>query len=189
MNRTDECDNLSPTPDAALMERVARSDRAALGEIVRRHQRRVFELAFRTTSDRALAEDIVQDSFLRVWRSAGRYQPTARFSTWLYRIVVNLCLDAFKKRRPGSLPAVDDRKGEGGDPADGASAAHRAERVRAAVDRLPERQRVALVLHRFEGLSLGDVSSATGWSKSSVESLLVRAYARLREELSDEAET
>ena len=88
------------------MTRLADGDKQALAELVQRHQQRVLELAYRLTGDWASAEDLAQDTFLRVWRSAARYRPQARFTTWLHRIVVNLCLDASKKRRPatGGLP-------------------------------------------------------------------------------------
>ncbi|MCP4590902.1 MAG: sigma-70 family RNA polymerase sigma factor [bacterium] len=167
------------------MQRLAAGDRAALATLVVRHQRRAFALAYRTTGDLTTAEDITQEAFLRVWRSADRYQPSARFTTWLHRIVVNLCLDSFRRRRP-----------QGGDPPDGPDEAavepqallerdERARQVRRAVAALPERQRVALVLHRFSELPLREIAEVTDWSESAVESLLVRAYAALRKSLKD----
>ena len=169
--------------DARLMRRVAEGDRSALASLVRRHQRRVLELAYRTTGDRTLAEDVAQDAFLRIWRSADRYQPTAQFTTWLHRIVVNLCLDAFKKRKPitGDPPDAVDLRSD--DPAAVLERDDRAMAVRRAVVSLPERQRVAVVLHRFSGLPIRSVAETTGWSESAVESLLVRAYAALRKSL------
>ncbi len=168
------------------MARLAADDRTALGTLVRRHQRRVMELAYRTTSDHALAEDIGQEAFLRVWRSAKRYKPTAQFTTWLYRIVVNLCLDAFKRRRPvtGDVP-------DGADTHAGQQALlaieqrERASAVQQAIAALPDRQRVAVVLHRFSGLTVRTTAETTGWSESAVESLLVRAYATLRHSLKE----
>jgi len=169
--------------DAQLMERLASGDRTALAAIVQRHQRHVLELAYRTTGDQALAEDIGQETFLRVWRSAKRYKPTAQFTTWLYRIVVNLCLDAFKRRTP-VVGAVPDRAADGaGETSVAMEERERAEAVQRAVEALPARQRVAVVLHRFSGLSVRTTAEATGWSESAVESLLVRAYADLRQSL------
>lgn len=174
---------VSGDDDARLMQRLARGEREALAELVRRHQARVLELACRTLGDRELGQDIAQEAFLRVWRSAAQYEPRAQFTTWLYRIVVNLCFDARKKRRP----ILGERRlaeAEAGDhPAAAAERQDRAAAVQRAVDRLPERQRVAVVLHRFGGLSLREVAEATGWSPSAVESLLVRAYAELRKSL------
>lgn len=171
--------------DVQLMALLAKGNRGALTALVKRHQNRVLEIAYRTTGDQALAEDIGQEAFLRVWRSAGRYQPTAQFSTWLYRIVVNLCLDAFKKRKaltgnPSDTPGPDSRE-----PSTPLDQRDRAAAVRAAVAALPERQRVAVVLHRFSGLPQRAIAEATGWTGSAVESLLVRAYAALRNSLKD----
>lgn len=169
--------------DVELMARLADGDQSALGRLVQRHQRRVLDIAYRTTGDRVLAEDIAQEAFLRVWRSAESYTPSAQFTTWLYRIVVNLCIDASRKHKVLTVdePAV-------AHPEVAASSCclernDRAAAVRRAVTRLPQRQRVALVLHRFSGLSIRAVSDTTGWSESAVESLLVRAYASLRQTL------
>jgi RNA polymerase sigma-70 factor (ECF subfamily) len=127
------------------------------------------------------ADDICQETFLRVLRGARSYQPAAAFTTWLHRIVVNLCLD--RAKRPKLALLNEDP------PADLATpdAPLRREEQTAAVQRaiaaLPERQRIALVLHRFQGLSHAQVAESTGWTESAVEALLVRAYAQLRERL------
>ena len=182
------CDNQPSLPDdTRLMDLIAGGDRHALGELVKRHQHVVVELAYRTTGDRALAEDIGQEAFLRVWQSAGRYKPSARLSTWLHRIVVNLCLDAFKKKKPVAGAAFPETHTLTGDASDGSRRHERSAAVRSAVANLPERQRIALVLHRFSGQSIRSVAETTGWSESAVESLLVRAYGDLRKRLADEA--
>lgn len=169
--------------DTRLMELLATGDKTALAELVRMHQRRVLELAFRTTGDWDLAEDIGQETFLRIWRSADRYEPRSQFTTWLYRIVVNLCLDALKKRSPiiGDPPEVADAASDS--PLAVVEARDRAVAVQRAVAGLPERQRVAVVLHRFSGLSIREIAETTGWTESAVESLLVRAYVELRQRL------
>lgn len=169
--------------DVQLMARLAADDRTALGALVQRHQRRVLELAYRTTGDHALAEDIGQEAFLRVWRSAKRYKPTAQFTTWLYRIVVNLCLDAFKRRKPVTGDVPDGADTGAAQQATAIEERERAIVVRKAIAMLPDRQRVAVVLHRFSGLTVRMTAEATGWSESAVESLLVRAYAALRRSL------
>ena len=93
--------------DADLMRAIADGDMAALGELVRRHEKKAFALACRLLAQPDAAEDVTQEAFLHVYRAARRYRPKARFTTWLYRIVVNLCLDARRrpKRAPGELPA------------------------------------------------------------------------------------
>jgi len=141
-------------------------------------------LSYRVLGDWHKSEDVAQETFLRVFRAVKRYKPQAKFTTWLYRIVVNLCLDERRKQRK-TAATLDDAN-----PAVLAeSQSSEAERkevvklVKTAVSELPERQRVAVVLHRYDGLTHGEISEVTGWTQSAVESLLVRAYANLREKL------
>jgi len=170
--------------DEELMLRLGRRDMSALGELVRRHQGRVLEIAYRTLGQWDLAEDVAQETFLRVHRAAGKYKPKAKFTTWLYRIVVNLCLDE-KRRRARNGMSLEDAAfdPQSGHDSDFAEKKEIVQLVKAAVDGLPERQRAALVLHRYEGLSHDQIAEITGWSRSAVESLLVRAYANLRKKL------
>jgi len=171
------------SPDAELVAAVGAGDMAALGELVHRHQDKAVGLAYRVLGRWDSAEDIAQEAFLRVHRSARRFKPKAKFTTWLYRIVVNLCLDLRRRdaRAPVAMPERLDLAAPRGD--DELEARERGEIVRAAVAELPRRQRVVLALHRYQGLSHREVAEATGWSASAVESLLVRAYARLRTRL------
>ena len=172
--------------DEQLVADVAAGDTAALGELVRRHQQRVLSLAYRILLRWDVAEDVGQEVFLRVWSSAGDYQPTARFTTWLYRIVVNAALDARRRarRQPLRLDEVSADPPAGAAP-DHLVAAEMAGNVAQAVAALPERQRIALLLHVYEGLRCREVAQVTGWSVSAVESLLVRAYAALRLRLAE----
>lgn len=171
--------------DETLMSRLAQGDMAALGALVRRHQQGVVGFAFRMLGRWDAAEDVAQDAFLHVHRAASRYQPDAKFTTWLYRIVVNLCHDVGRRAR--RAPAqLSEESAPSPEPArDPLEARERAERVRRAVGALPDRQRTAVILHRYQGLSHREVAQATGWSESAVESLIVRAYTTLRTELAD----
>jgi len=173
------------TTDEELMLKLGRQDMSALGELVQRHQQRVLGLAFRTLGKWDLAEDVTQEAFLRVHRAAGDYKPKAKFTTWLYRIVVNLCLDERRRQARGGT-SLDDVPLEAQTEPEGdvAEKEEIAQLVRTAVHGLPERQRIALVLHRYDGLSHGEIAEVTGWTVSAVESLLVRAYANLRQKLS-----
>lgn len=167
-----------PPDDAQLLAAVAAGNMPALAELVCRHQANVLSLAYRMLSRWDLAEDVAQEAFLRVLRAAGQFEPKARFTTWLYRIVVNLCLDVRRRMRqaPISLPeTVASAK-----PEDPVEIEERASLVRSAVAELPERQRLVLVLHRYQDLSHRQIADVTGWSESAVESLLVRAYAGVR---------
>jgi len=181
-------ESLSMTNDkpsnTELMTRLAKGDMAALGDIVSRHQDNVLSLSYRVLGDWHRAEDVAQETFLRVHRAAKHYRPKAKFTTWLYRIVVNLCFDEQRKRTKAgaSLENVGSEVLAESD-CNAAERKELAELVRTSVNELPERQRLAVILHRYDGLSHGEISEVTGWTKSAVESLLVRAYANLRGKL------
>ena len=172
--------------DHDLMARTAQGDGRAFQTLARRHAGGALRLARRILGSEALAEEVVQDALLRVWINAPRWRPEAAFRTWLYRIVVNLCLNA--KRRAGDLPleAAD----HVADPAPGAEAQLEARErdaaVAAAVAALPARQRAAIVLTYQEGLSNAEVAVVLDASVSSVETLLVRAKRALRTALGAE---
>ena len=177
---------LSDWDDATLMRALGEGETEALGELVHRYQQKALGLAYRMLGRWNLAEDTVQEAFLRVYRSAPRYHPSAQFMTWLYRIVTNLCLDERRREKRAPAPLPEDMTVA--DPApheDPLEVDERAQMVREAVGSLPERQRAVLVLHRYERLSYAEVAEITGWSESAVESLLVRAYAHLRRKLSN----
>lgn len=170
--------------DAELMARLGQGDMVSLGELASRHQGRVISLAYRLLGDWHRAEDIAQETFLRVREAASKYAPQAKFTTWLYRIAYNLSIDQQRRGRndPASLEAIE-AEPEGASASASVEKSELAELVRKAVGRLPERQRTAVVLHRYEGLSHAEIGEVTGWSRSAVESLLVRAYENLRESL------
>ncbi len=172
-----------PVTDESLMSAVAAGDLDALGELVRRHQDVAIRLARRLTGDTASADDIAQDAFIRVYRAASRYRPQSRFTTWLYRIIVNLAWDHRRRTRTQIAQSSEQHIAESADPAQDLSLAETQNAVRAAVQSLPHRQRVAIVLHRFEGQSVRQIARITGWSESAVESCLVRAYRQLRRDL------
>lgn len=178
--------------DKALMARIARADHDAFRELVLRHQDRVFALAYRFLGNQADAEEVAQDSFARLFEAAPRYRPEASFSTYLLRITTNLCINrksrAYRQREESREPsAVDEsqRDAESRDPRAELLREERARAVREAVQALPEDQRAALILFRFEGLSYEEIAKATGKSVSAVTSLLWRARAALRDSLRD----
>ena len=173
--------------DEQLVCATAKGQMAEFGELVTRHQEKAFALALRTLGRRDLAEDISQEAFLRVYHSAKRYRPEAKFTTWLYRIVVNLCLDEKRKAKRTSIGLPEysghlESKSEN-NPVAIIETEERKNAVWQAMEKLNERERIAVVLHRFHGLSHAEVASTTGWSQSAVESLLVRSYQKLRKEL------
>jgi RNA polymerase sigma-70 factor, ECF subfamily len=169
--------------DEALMVRVARGDERAFQLLSRRHTPVMLGLARRILGNAAEAEDVVQEAFIRVWTHAPRWQPLALFRTWLTRVVVNLCLD--RKRR---APWVDlEAAGEIVDPTPGASEKaetdERERAVAAAIDKLPARQRSAIMLTYGEGMSNAQVAEILDTSVSAVETLLIRGKQNLRRAL------
>jgi RNA polymerase sigma-70 factor (ECF subfamily) len=186
------------TPDELLMARIARGDISAFEVLVRRHQASVLNLVFRFLGDPALAEDVAQETFLRVWKAAKSYEPRAKFTTWMYRIVANLCLNELKSpwrkkvvsfHRVGSDGAGsgDERGGDLPDdrpsPEDVLLDKERGRRVTQALQGLPTNQRLALILKRYEGLSYQEIAKVLGCSVSAVESLLVRGKRNLQDKL------
>ncbi len=167
---------------AELLARSARGDRRAFDEIVTRYGPVALRVAARMAPDRQSAEDIAQEAMVRIWRCADEFDGRrARFTTWLYRIVVNLCIDLRRRPQPAPLP-------EDFDPVDpSAGAAERVEvderrvALRRAIEELPSGQRAALMLVYDEGLSGAEAAQVLGVSAKAVERLLARARARLRE--------
>jgi RNA polymerase sigma-70 factor (ECF subfamily) len=176
---------------AALMARAARGERAAWHELYRGYKDYVFRTAVRYLGDEAAAADVTQDVFVALFQRAGQYHPGARFTTFLFRVVANRCLNerarAHSRRRdPGgsdSRALAQVEAAEGSRPDVELAAREDRERVRAAILALPERQRLAVILSRYEGLGYEAIAEAMDTSVSTVESLLFRARRGLADTL------
>jgi RNA polymerase sigma-70 factor (ECF subfamily) len=173
-------------PDAELVLRAGAGDASACALLVDRHLHRVIALAGRMLSNRADAEDVAQEVFLRVWRSAADWQPgKARFSTWLYRVTLNLCSDRLRQRRPLAEPeALDALPDESPGAEDIQQRSDVVTQVSAALAQLPERQREAIVLCHYEEIGNREAADILGISVDALESLLSRARRSLRNSLS-----
>lgn len=174
--------------DARLLGAYARGEAEALARLFDRHYDRVYRLAYRYTGSAADAEDLAQNVFLKVMRAAAEFEPRARFTTWLFRITVNECLSHIRRHRrnPEVGTEADLAETPGPDQPNPVEAVQRDElrrQVRRAVLSLPERQRLAVVLSRYEGLSYAEIAEVLGTSPQAVKSLLARAHASLREKL------
>lgn len=168
------------------MRQAAAGDAVAYRRIVDRHLRPIHAYARRMLGDQAAAEDVAQETFLRLWQQAARWQPRARLSTYLHRIAHNLSIDALRRCRPGhegqggaDALAADDR------PSGLLREKRRAEAVQRAIDDLPERQRAALTLVHYQGLSQREAAEVIGVGVDALESLLARARRSLRSALSE----
>ncbi|CCH78839.1 putative RNA polymerase ECF-subfamily sigma factor [Nostocoides japonicum T1-X7] len=161
--------------DAELVRRHLEGDAEAFGELFRRHRDRMWALALRTTGDRELAADCVQDAFIAAYRRIGSYRGDAAFTTWMHRVVVNACLDRLRRQRPTTeLPPQDLA-----DPHDAHDVALTALDVHAALARLPEEQRLALVLVDLEGLPVREAAAILEVAEGTVKSRCSRGRAAL----------
>ncbi len=172
--------------DVDLIAKIAAGDRQAFSQLVLQNQDRVVNLAFRILGDRAAAEDIAQDAFLRAYHSADRFRGGASVQTWLYRITVNLALKHLRKRKWERLfsfleaEEINRWQTELNQRPDRLAETEEAKQLlHQAVLQLPEAQRTVLILHRWEGLSHKEIADIMGLSVSAVESRLHRAYKKL----------
>lgn len=175
------------TPDdCELMTAIARGDTSELGRLYLRHKERVLALAYRILGQWNLAEDVCQEAFLRVYQGAEKYKPEAEFTTWLYRIVVNLCMDEKRKTQRTQMMLHHQEENGHTDRNKGNAQTEKTDMSDAiwkAIQTLNPRQKQVIILHKIEGLNYTEISNKTGWTKSAIESLLGRAYKRLRNEL------
>jgi RNA polymerase sigma-70 factor (ECF subfamily) len=184
-------------PDIRLMLRVRDDDEAAFAELVERFQNRLVAVMHHLVGSMHEAEDLAQEVFLRVYRIRKKYRPKAKFSTWLFTIANNLALNALRdrKRRPvlplevrdsathDSRPAENAAQDLGETPSAGLRHKELAEVIRFALDGLNERQRVAIVLNKFEDMNYAEIAEVMGLTTKAVKSLLSRARTCLREAL------
>jgi len=185
-----EADIASGESDSALMQKVAAGDHAAFALLVGRHLPRAVRLATRVTGSAAEAEDAAQEAFIRVWKHAPSWESPdtagAQFSTWLYRIVLNLCIDQKRKRSFAPLEEAATLDDGQDDAETRLQKRQMAQNVRAAVNSLPARQRAAFSLCFYEERSNKEAASILGISVKALESLLVRARKGLQSKLRPE---
>ena len=184
-------------PDIRLMLRVREDDTAAFTELVGNYQRRLVGIMHHLVGNAEEAEDLAQEVFLRVYRNRKNYTPQAKFSTWFFTIANNLALNALRNRnRKPAVPLAASDSGpfgirpeeqlvrdHGATPSFGLRQAELADRIRSALDTLNERQKMAVVLNKFEDMSYADIAEVMGMTTKAVKSLLSRARTRLRDAL------
>ena len=189
---------LDPASDAAVMLRVAAGDEAGFNFLVQKYHRAIIHFLFRMVRNEAVAEEMAQEVFLRVYRSRESYRAEAKFTTWLYRIATNLAVnharDTKHERSAQTiyLDAPDEETGSTPDVADDEPSVEqklmRDERmaaIRTHVMALPERQRMAVLMHKYQGMDYRQIGDVLKLSESATKSLLFRAYQTLRDKLKD----
>ena len=173
--------------DEELMGHLRSGDKDAFSELVMRHTKRYYSLAYRMLSSREEAEDIVQESFLALWTNPDRWDSgrQAKFTTWFYRVVTNACIDMKRKNTPLQLEDGDDPPDESRGTEEMLELKRKKENMDAYIGELTESQRTALTLCFYEGVSNRDAAEIMGVSVKALESLLMRAKASLRNKLSE----
>jgi len=182
--------------DSELMRRVQRGDREAFAALVERYQQPIYNFILRTVRDPSEAEDLTQNTFVQVWKSARRYRVTARFSTWLYTIARNLSLNEIRRRTRHRAESLDmphpdyeeQSQHQVEDPAvllppDQLVRDELFSKVEEAIGDLPENQRTALLLCREEEVTYEDIAKILGVSVSATKSVIHRAREALRRRL------
>jgi RNA polymerase sigma-70 factor (ECF subfamily) len=171
--------------DQELLTFIQNGSGHAFAELVRRHTERFYRLAYRYVQNKETAEDIVQDAFLKLWEDPGKWQAgrNSKFTTWFYRIVVNLCLDWQKKKRPGELDE-ESRSADEQETMDAAMIRAQQQKIlEREIAALPERQRTALNLCFDEGLSNQEAAEVMGLKLKALQSLIMRAKTALKERM------
>ncbi|HZQ46343.1 MAG TPA: sigma-70 family RNA polymerase sigma factor [Verrucomicrobiae bacterium] len=187
----------TPDPDAELMLRAKRGDDAAFAELVDKYKQPVMNLSYRILRDATEAEDLAQNAFVQAYKSAERYTASAKFSTWLFTIARNLCLNEIRRR--SRHPADSLEAGGSGDsdeqparqyedvkttlPTDSLLQAELQQKIEQALAELPEPQRTAILLCRRDDMSYEDIAAVVGCSLSATKSLIHRGRETLKEKL------
>jgi RNA polymerase sigma-70 factor, ECF subfamily len=183
--------------DVQLMLDVKSGDDSSFELLLRKYRTPLVNFLYRLVRDSAAAEDLAQEVFLRVYRARGQYMPTAKFTTWMLRIATNLAFNALRDGRHRQLEISVDRSGDDGESEQpGLEVADRqpsievelirrdrAAVIRRAVESLPEKQRAAVLLHKYQEMDYDEIAGILGCSESALKSLLFRAYETLRIEL------
>jgi RNA polymerase sigma-70 factor (ECF subfamily) len=176
--------------DAELMLRVKEGDSASFTLLLDKHRGPVIHFLYRMVQNQPVAEELAQEVFLRVYRSRANYEPTAKFTTWLFRIATHLALNWLRDgKNERAQERLDDDSGEGPSkqlPDRAPSVEHRLvfevrlEEIRRAIAALPDKQRAAVLMHKYEEMEYSHIAKVLGCSESAVKSLLFRAYETLR---------
>ena len=184
--------------DAEVMLRVKAGDQAAFDSLVQKYRRPMVSFMYRMAHNAAIAEDLAQEVFLRVYRSRESYEPSAKFTTWLYRIATNLAVNHARDtrhERPEVQVSIDEPDEESGTTFEVPDRSLNAEQsimlrermlaIRRKVEALPEQQKLAVIMHKYQQMDYKQIAEVLRKSESATKSLLFRAYETLREQLKE----
>jgi len=189
---------IEPQSDADIMLRVKAGDQSAFEYLVQKYRRPMISFMYRMARNATVAEDLAQEVFLRVYRSRETYEPSAKFSTWLYRIATNLAVNHARDtrhERPEVQVSLDEPDEESGTTLELPDASLNVEQqmvrrerllaIRKKIEALPEQQRLAVIMHKYQQMDYKQIADVLKKSESATKSLLFRAYETLREQLKE----
>jgi len=168
-----------------LIRAIGNGDQEAFKCLTERYQKPLLNFIYRYVGDRHMAEDLTQEVFLRIYQAAPKFEPRAKVSTWIFKIAVNLCINELKRNERGSKLVQDLHKAADSradsTPPTTIENREMQQRIMEALNKLPESQRMAILLKLFQGMSYKEIASVMGASVSSIESLIFRARTRLKQ--------
>ncbi|MBR1945206.1 MAG: sigma-70 family RNA polymerase sigma factor [Alphaproteobacteria bacterium] len=170
--------------DEDLMRKISLSDTQAFQELLNRYEKKVFALAWRFCFNKTEAEDLTQETFLKIWRGAGSWRPEAKLETWIYRILYNLFIDSQRRSKGPTEELTEDICSNEDTPEQALAKKRTAQNVVQALNELPERQKEALVLCYYQEMRAKDAAEILSVSQSALEALLFRARQTLKNKLS-----
>jgi len=173
---------LSAQDDQKLIQSIAQGDQAAFSQLIALYSKPLFALGYRMGYEQNQAEDLVQETLIKLWKHAEKWDETkgAAISTWLYRVMTNACLDDKRKKRMLALDNIAEPEDKQADAIQKLQQKELKQQMDQLLEKLPERQRAALILFHYEGFKQSEIADILETSVKSVESLLIRAKKQLR---------
>lgn len=196
LNSSDDKTSYLSDPDVALMLGFQNGDKASFEKLIERNYKRIYNFIYRFVGQEETAEDLAQEVFIKIYKNASSYQPRAKFQTWAYQIARNLSLNELRRLKKPTVSLEETFETEEGPvarqvaddnmptPYQEVSEKEKTDVVKGAIESLPDNQRTAVILRRYDGMSYEDIAQTMGCSLKAVKSLLNRAKENLKEKLS-----
>lgn len=196
MNLSDSSHSYLSDPDVALMMEFQKGNKASFEKLMERNYRRIYNFIYRFVGQGETAEDLAQEVFIKIYKSASSYRPQAKFQTWAHQIARNISLNELRRLKKPVVSLEETFETEEGpvvrqiadhnipSPFEQISDKEKADIIKEAIESLPENQRMAVILRRYDGMPYEEIAKAMGCSLEAVKSLLNRAKENLKEKLS-----